>query len=65
MIGAPPRGSPKDFGTPVAKIDSPRGESRPAISFLANMSSSFNASSRFKSSWAHPYIANKLLNLSM
>jgi hypothetical protein len=25
--GAPPRGSPKDFGTPVAKIDSPRGES--------------------------------------
>jgi len=26
-IGAPPRGSPKDFGTPVAKIDSPRGES--------------------------------------
>jgi hypothetical protein len=27
MIGAPPRGSPKDFGTPVAKIDSPRGES--------------------------------------
>jgi hypothetical protein len=27
MIGAPPRGSPKDFGPPVAKIDSPRGES--------------------------------------
>jgi S1-C subfamily serine protease len=27
LIGAPPRGSPKDFGTPVAKIDSPRGES--------------------------------------
>jgi hypothetical protein len=26
-LGAPPRGSPKDFGTPVAKIDSPRGES--------------------------------------
>jgi hypothetical protein len=27
LIGAPPRGSPKDFGTPVAKINSPRGES--------------------------------------
>jgi hypothetical protein len=27
QIGAPPRGSPKDFVTPVAKIDSPRGES--------------------------------------
>jgi hypothetical protein len=27
VMGAPPRGSPKDFGTPVAKIDSPRGES--------------------------------------
>jgi len=26
LIGAPPRGSPKDFGTPVAKIDSPRGK---------------------------------------
>jgi hypothetical protein len=26
-MGAPPRGSPKGFGTPVAKIDSPRGES--------------------------------------
>jgi len=24
---APLRGSPKDFGTPVAKIDSPHGES--------------------------------------
>jgi len=27
VLGAPPRGSPKDFGTPIAKIDSPRGES--------------------------------------
>jgi hypothetical protein len=26
-IGAPPRGSPKDFGTPVAQIDAPRDES--------------------------------------
>jgi len=22
LVGAPPRGSPKDFGTPVTKIDS-------------------------------------------